>query len=305
MTERPHRILICGASGFLGSALVPHLEGGGYEVTRLVRRAPQGEREIGWDPASGEIDAAALEGFDAAVNLSGESIGLGRWSTARKQRIWSSRIESTRLLCETLARVTRKPRTLISTSAVGYYGDRGDEELDETSSPGAGFLPRLTQLWEGAADAARHAGIRVVHPRFGIVLASDGGALAPMLTAFRVGLGGPIGDGRAWWSWIAIDEVVAALEFALAAESLEGPVNFVAPGPTTNAEFARTLGRVLGRPAFFAVPAFLLRACFGEMADEALLASARVAPRRLIQAGYVFQHPELESALRHVLGRGP
>lgn len=303
MTEGRGRILISGASGFIGSALVPHLDANGWEVTRLVRRVPRAEREISWDPARGRLDRSALEGFEAVVHLSGESLAAGRWSAQRKQTLWSSRIESTRLLSETLARASHKPRVLISTSAVGYYGDRGSDELDETSRAGEGFLPKLAQLWEAATDGARRAGIRVVHPRFGIVLASHGGALAQLLVPFQLGLGGPIGGGRAWWSWITLDDLMAALEFVVRDESIGGAVNFTAPGAVTQAEFARTLGHVLGRPALFPVPAVVLKAVFGQMAKEALLASARAVPRRLTRAGYVFQFPELETALRHVLRR--
>ncbi len=297
------RILISGASGFVGTALAQHLEGAGHTVARLVRRVPASPHEIRWDPARGSLDPAALEGFEGVVHLSGEGIAEERWTPARKQRLWSSRIESTRLLSETIARLDRRPRVLVSMSAVGYYGDRGDEELTEASSEGRGFLTRLARAWEQAAEPAQRGGVRVVHPRMGIVLGANGGALAKMLTPFRFGVGGPIGNGRAWWSWIALDDAVAAVEFVLRNDMLGGAVNFTGPHPVRNAEFARALGAALGRPAFFPVPALALRAMFGEMANEALLASARVLPARLLAAGYTFRHPHLESALGAAMGR--
>jgi len=296
------RILISGASGFLGSALAAHLEGAGHEVTRLVRRPSASAHEIAWDPARGALDAAAVEGFDGVVNLSGERIA-GRWSKARKQRLWNSRVESTRLLSETLARLERRPNVLVSMSATGFYGDRGDEELTESSREGKGFLSRLARAWEQAADPARRAGVRIVHPRAGIVLAAHGGALARLLPPFRLGVGGPIGAGRAWWSWIALPDALAAFEFALRHETLSGPVNFVVPGPVRNAEFARALGRALSRPALLPVPAAALRLAFGELADEALLSSARVVPAKLLAAGHAFRFPRLDEALRDALGR--
>ena len=297
------RILISGASGFLGSALVPRLEAGGHAVTRLVRHPSTSAGEIAWDPARGGLVASAIEGFDGVVNLSGEAIADRRWSKARKQGLWNSRVESTRLLSETLARLERRPRVLVSMSAVGFYGDRGDEELTEASREGKGFLPQLAGAWEQAAEPARRSGVRVVHPRAGLVLAAHGGALARLLTPFRLGVGGPIGAGRAWWSWIALADAVAALEFALCHESLAGPVNLVAPIPVRNGEFARTLARTLSRPAVLPAPRALLRLMFGEMADEALLASARVLPAKLLAAGYAFRFPRLAEALRDVLGR--
>lgn len=297
------RLLISGASGFIGGALVPHLEGAGHDVSRLVRRVPEKPNDIRWDPARGSLDPALLEGFDGVVHLSGEGIADERWTPARKQRLWSSRIESTRLLSETLARLERRPRVLVSMSAVGFYGDRGDEELTESSAEGRGFLTRLARAWEQAAEPAQRGGIRVVHPRMGIVLGAQGGALAKMMTPFQFGVGGPIGNGRAWWSWIALEDAVAATDFVLRSDRLAGPVNFTAPHPVPNAEFARALGAALGRPSFFPVPAFVLRAMFGEMANEALLSSARAMPAALLGAGYTFRHPELESALAAAVGR--
>jgi len=243
------RILISGASGFLGASLAPHLEARGHAVSRLVRRASASPQEIEWDPARGGLQASAIEGFDALINLSGEGIAAGRWNKARKQRLWNSRIESTRLLSETITRLQRKPRVMISMSAVGYYGDRGNEELTETSRDGSSFLAKLARAWEQAADPARRAGVRVAHPRTGLVLDARGGALAEMLRPFRLGVGGPIGAGRAWWSWIALADYVAAMELVLGREALSGPVNFVSPVPVRNAEFARPLARVQRRRA--------------------------------------------------------
>src|SRR5438477_1934095 len=213
------RILISGASGFLGAALVPHLEARGHAVVRLVRRAPASPLEIAWDPARGGLQASDIEGFDALINLSGEGVAAGRWNKARKQRLWNSRIESTRLLSESIARLQRKPRVMISMSAVGFYGDRGNEELTETSRDGSSFLAKLARAWEQAADPARRAGVRVAHPRTGLVLDARGGALAEMLRPFRLGVGGPIGPGCAWWSWIALPDYLAAMELVLGRES--------------------------------------------------------------------------------------
>jgi uncharacterized protein (TIGR01777 family) len=296
------RVLITGARGFLGSALAPVLRVRGHHVATLTRGAP-GPGEIRWDPAGGVLEARALEGFDAVVHLAGEPIGV-RWTAERKASIRASRVEGTRLLANRLAGLERPPRVLVSVSAIGFYGDRGDEILDERSPPGTGFLPDLCRAWEEAAAPASSAGIRVVHPRLGLVLASRGGVLARMLPAFRLGLGGPLGGGRAWWSWVVLDDVVAAFLRALGDEHLAGPVNVVAPVPVRNGAFARTLGKALSRPAFLPAPSLVLRALFGEMADEALLASARVEPSRLRAAGHSFRFPDLEEALRCLVGRG-
>ncbi len=297
------RILISGASGFLGSALTPRLESNGHTVVRLVRRAATSATEITWDPARGALAPIAVEQFDAVIHLSGEGIADQRWSQDRKQRLLNSRVESTRLLAETLARLTARPKVLVSMSAVGWYGDRGDEQLTESSREGRGFLASLARAWEQAAEPARRAGIRVVHPRLGVVLAEHGGALARLLTPFRLGLGGPLGGGRAWWSWIALEDVLAGMEYVLAHDVLVGPVNFTAPNPVRNSELARALGRALGRPAFVPTPPFALRLLFGEMADDVLLASARALPARLLETGYAFRQPMLEPALRDALGR--
>jgi len=299
----PMRVLVTGASGLIGSALVPLLGRQGHEVSRLVRRSPRGASEILWDPGGGTVDRAALEGFDAVIHLAGESIVSGRWTRDRKARIRGSRVRGTRFLSESLARLERPPRALISASAIGYYGDRGDEILHEGSGPGQGFLARLSLEWEDATEPAAARGIRVVLPRIGLVLAPAGGLLQRLLPIFRVGLGGPIGRGRAWWSWIALDDLIGIFEFALYREELRGAANAVAPRPASNAEFTRTLGRVLSRPALLPVPPSALRVAFGEMANEALLSSARAEPARLKEAGYSFRFPELDGALRHVLAK--
>ena len=295
-------IVVSGAGGLIGSALVRRLTIQGHRVSRLVRRAA-GPGEIAWDPAARSLDPATLEGADAVVHLSGENVGA-RWTTARKARIRSSRVASTRLLSETLAGLQRPPQVLISASAVGIYGDRGDEVLTEESPPGdpnRDFLVSVTREWEKAAEPARVEGIRVVHPRFGVVLSPAGGALRKMLLPFRLGLGARLGSGKQWMSWISIDDVVQALHQALVDDGLQGAVNATAPEPLTNRDFTRTLARVLSRPALFAVPESALRLALGEMAGGTILSSARVVPARLLQAGYHFGHPDLESALRHVL----
>jgi uncharacterized protein len=311
-------VAVTGATGLVGSALVPALRAAGHRVDRVSRRPPRpGTTDIQWDPAGGRLDARALEGVDAVVHLAGESIAAARWTAAAKARIRDSRVGGTRLVAETLARLDQRPRVLVSASAVGYYGDRGDEPLTEDSAPGVGFLADVARAWEAAADPARVAGIRVVHPRLGLVLAGQGGALPRMARPFRLGLGGVIGGGRQYWSWIALDDVVRVIELALAAfttsdltpvipklDSLAGPVNATAPAPATNREFTRALGRVLGRPTLLPLPAPAVRVLMGEMGEALLLASARVLPRRLERAGFRFHHPDLEGALRAALGSG-
>jgi uncharacterized protein (TIGR01777 family) len=298
------KVAVTGASGLVGSALVPFLSTGGHEVVRLVRRPPRGASEIGWDPARGEVDGGALEGVDAAVHLSGENLAGGRWTEARKARLRDSRIGSTQLLARTLAGLNRRPRVLVSVSGISYYGSRGDEWLTEASEAGDGFLARLAVDWEAAAAPAAEAGLRVVHPRFGLVLSPAGGVLGKMLLPFRAGLGGVVGPGSQYMSWVAIDDLLGALHYLLLDDALDGAVNLVTPEPVTNREFTKTLARVLGRPSILPVPAFALRLALGrEMADETLLASVRVHPRRLEEGGYGFRFPALEGALRHVTGR--
>lgn len=302
--ERPLRVLISGATGMLGSALAAYLQTGGHTVFRLTRRPAGGDSgDVGWNPEDGRLDPAALEGLDAVVHLAGESIAGGRWTPERKGRIMESRVRSTRLLAETIAGLQAPPRVFVSASAIGFYGDRGTVPLTELDSAGTGFLAEVCQAWEDAAAPARAAGVRVVHPRTGIVLTPGGGALAPLLTPFRLGLGGPVGTGRQMMSWIALDDWVGALAHVLVHEALKGPVNFTAPTPVSNAELTRTLGRVLGRPAALPLPAFALWALLGrELAQTLLLDGADVRPAALEASGFRFETPTLEAALRFELG---
>lgn len=296
-------VAVTGAGGLVGSALVSSLRASGHRVIPLVRRAPRaGEDALRWDPSSGSITPAA-PALDAVIHLAGESIMGLRWTAAKKQRIRESRTTATRLLVHTLVRLPKPPAVLISASAIGYYGTRGDEVLTEDSRPGTGFLADVARDWEAASAAAIAHGVRVVNPRIGVVLSTRGGALAKMLTPFRLGVGGVVGDGTQWMSWIALEDVVGAIQHALATEALRGPVNAVAPGPVTNADFTRTLGRVLRRPALVPLPAFAARLAMGEMADALLLASQRVVPARLQASGYTFRRPSLEDALRSELDR--
>lgn len=298
------RILVTGSSGFIGSALIPHLVATGHGVTRLVRSAPRpGGEEVFWNPEAGKIDSASLEGFDAVVHLAGENIAAGRWTARRKARIRDSRITGTRLLAQTLAGLVKRSRALICSSAIGYYGNRGDEILKESSPPGADFLAGVCCEWEAAAGPAAGAGIRVVNLRTGIVLGREGGVLGKMLLPFQLGLGGKIGGGKQYMSWIAMDDLAGVFLHALRTDSLAGPVNAVAPQPVTNAEFTKTLGRILHRPTLFPMPAFAARLALGEMADALLLSSARVEPARLVETGFQFRFRALEPAVRHVLGR--
>lgn len=299
----PMKVLVSGASGLVGGALLPFLTTGGHTCGRLVRRATGSADEVAWDIAAQRLDPRHLAGYDAVVHLAGENIAAGRWTAASKERIRASRIDGTRLLAESLAAAPHKPKVLVCASAIGFYGDRGDEPLDETSPPGTGFLPDVCRDWEAAAEPARRAGIRVVHLRFGVILTPAGGALAKMLLPFRLGGGGIVGSGRQYWSWVALDDVLGAVRHALEHDGLAGPVNVVAPRAVTNHEFTKTLGRVLHRPTIVPMPAFAARLALGEMADALLLASARIAPRRLQETGYAFRFPELEPALRHLLGR--
>ena len=300
------RVAVSGASGLIGKKLCAALAASGHTVLRLVRGAGGGPRadEIPWNPARGELDGARLAGLDAFVHLSGESVAGGRWTEARRRAIADSRLASTRLVAETLARVGSRP-TLVCASAVGFYGDRGSEWLDETSPPGRGFLAELCVQWERACEPARAAGLRVVNLRIGIVLDPGGGALPPMALQFRLGLGGRIGSGRQYVSWISGDDLVGAVMHALATPALAGPLNGVAPAPATNAELTRALASALRRPAFFAVPAAVLRLALGaQMADEMLLGGARVRCAKLAASGFGFRDPELEPALRRLLGPG-
>ena len=297
------RVAITGSTGLVGSEVVTVLSAAGHEVVRLVRRAPApGEKAVRWDPVRREVDAAGLEGFDAVIHLAGENVGAGRWTPARKAAIRDSRVNGTRLLCDALAGLARPPKTLLCASAVGYYGDRGDERLTEGSPPGTGFLAEVCREWEAASAPAARKGIRVVALRIGMVLSPKGGALPRMLPLFRAGLGGVIGSGRQYVSWVALDDLPRIILHALQRGDLSGPVNAVAPRPVTNREFTEALGKALSRPTPLPVPAFALRLAVGrEMADGLLLASARVVPKRLEETGYRFRFPELLAAFRHML----
>lgn len=301
------KILVSGSTGLVGSSLIPFLTTGGHEVKALVRpgtsRASATPGAATWDPAKGSIDESALTGIDAVVHLAGESIAQGRWTAEKKRRIRESRVGSTRLLSETLAKLPQRPSTLVCASAIGFYGDRGDEVLTEESNTGSGFLAEVCREWEAATQPAADAGIRVVNLRFGVILSGGGGALRQMLTPFKLGVGGKIASGRQYMSWVTLDDVVGAIHHALMTDSLRGPVNVVSPQPVTNAEFTKTLGRVLGRPTIFPMPGFAARLALGEMADELLLSSQRVQPGKLRASGYNFRHTELETGLRHVLGK--
>ena len=296
------RLLVSGASGLIGTALVPYLRGCGHEVVRLVRRSVRAHDEAEWNPDTGKLDPATLARIDAVVNLSGENLADQRWTPEVKRRLWSSRVDTTSLLAARLAERARgggPAGTLVSVSAMGIYGDRGDEPLTEASSDGTGFLASLVRAWEDAAAPARGAGVRVAHPRLGLVMTARGGSLAQLLPPFRFGVGGPLAGGRAWWSWVAIEDVCAAFAFALERD-IQGPFNVTAPNPVRNAEFTRTLARVLHRPAFMPVPAFALRILLGELAGE-VLSSAKVLPAVLRAAGFEFKFPELEPCLRQAL----
>ncbi|MDQ3388517.1 MAG: TIGR01777 family oxidoreductase [Gemmatimonadota bacterium] len=295
------KVAVTGASGLIGSELVRALRANGHRVLRLVRTPPAASGEVFWDPADGRIDAAKLEGIDAVIHLAGENVGK-RWSRAQKRRIRESRTRGTQLLSRTLAGLSSPPAVLVSASAVGIYGSRGEERLDEDSAPGEGFLAEVVQEWEASAEPARDAGIRVVHPRLGVVMSRGGGVLQRLLLPFRLGLGGRAGSGEQWMSWISLADAVDAIRFAMGAEGISGAMNVTAPGAVTNAEFAEVFGRVLRRPTLLPVPAGVLRLGLGtEMASETLLASQRVVPRVLLVNGFHFQHPEIESALRAAL----
>jgi uncharacterized protein len=302
--ESKMRILITGASGLVATALAAELQAAGNTVNRFVRassNAKAGTSDVPWNPETGEMNLAAAEGADAIVNLAGASIGGGRWTPKRKALLRSSRVDLTEHLVAALTRLKSPPKVFVSASAIGYYGDRGEESLTEASISGQDFLAQICRDWEAAAIKAEQSGMRTVIARFGIILSKKGGALPPMLTPFKLGAGGRIGSGNQWMSWVALDDVVSALQLAIASTAMQGPVNVVAPNPARNAEFTKALARVLHRPAILPVPAFTLRLILGEMADALLLSSQRVVPEKLTQQQFKFQYADLESALRRAL----
>lgn len=292
------RVAVSGSSGLIGTALCTALDGTGHEVVRLVRRAPSTEDEVQWDVAARTVDESALQDVGAIVNLAGENIGQ-RWTATAKRRAWESRVDGTRLLAETGARLPSRP-LLVCASAVGYYGYESDELVDETAGRGSGFLAELVEAWEAAADPARAAGLRTVHLRQALVLSRHGGALQRMLLPFKLGVGGRVGNGRQWWSWVSLADAVSAYLFVLD-HQLEGPVNVSAPGAVTNEEFTKELGAALHRPTVLPTPAFALKTAFGEMAEEMLLGGQRVAPARLEAAGFAFAHTDLRRGLEAAL----
>jgi hypothetical protein len=295
----PAKVLVSGSSGLIGAALVKELQTNGYQVMHLVRRSSAAPNQIVWDPTK-PLAPGAVSGFNAVIHLAGESI-VGRWTETKKRNIRESRVLGTRHLAEALAQTAVPPQVFICASAIGYYGDRGEEILREESPPGRGFLAEVCAEWEAASPAAVRAGIRTAHIRTSVVLSTSGGALAKMLTPFRLGLGGKIGNGRQWFSWIALRDEIGIIMHVLNSNSLRGPVNTVAPNPVTNAEFTRTLGSVLSRPTIFPMPAFAARLAFGQMADELLLVSQRVEPAKALASGYVFRQPDLRQALESIL----
>ena len=298
-------VLVTGSSGLIGSALTAALRKSAHSATCLLRPSTKVSDDfkfgkVAWDPDKNYIDWESIHRVDAVVHLAGENIAR-RWTPEQKAKVRDSRVAGTRLLCETIVKLPQPPRVLVAASAIGYYGNRGDEILTEASPPGAGFLADTCRAWEAATEPAEKKGIRVVYLRIGVVLSPAGGALAKMLTPFKLGLGGKIGSGNQFMSWIAIDDVAGVILHALSSDGLRGAVNAVAPNAVTNLEFTKILGRVLSRPTIFPMPAFAARAAFGEMADELLLASTRVQPARLLAGGYTFLYPQLEGALRHLL----
>jgi uncharacterized protein len=296
------KIAISGASGLVGSALTHALEAQGQTVIRLVRRPPRDAGEVAWDPRREQLDLPGLDGVDAVVNLAGENL-FRLWTPNAKTRIRASRVIGTGALARALASLPNKPRVMLSGSAVGFYGSRGDEPLDETSPPGDDFLASVCKEWEAATSPASDAGIRVVMSRTGLVLTPRGGALAKMLLPFRLGLGARFGSGNQWMSWISLSDMINALIHLIRNDALSGPVNLVSPNPVTNREFTRTLGYVLGRPTLFVVPRFAAELVFGEMGDSTILASQRARPKRLLESGFEFSEPTLEAALRGELTR--
>ena len=295
------KILLTGSHGLVGNALTTSLTRDGHDIVSLVRRQAANDSEIEWHPDRGEINDRQLEGLDAVVHLAGESIASGRWTDEKKRKIRESRVKGTALLSESLTRLSRPPSAFICASAIGYYGDRGDELLTEASAPGNDFLAEVCVAWEKATGAAEAKGVRTIRTRFGIILDEEGGALQRMLTPFKMGVGGKVGDGKQWMSWIALEDVVSGLKFLIDHADMNGPVNFTAPQPVTNSDFTQALGNSLSRPTVFSMPAFAARLAFGEMADALLLSSAKVEPRRLREAGFDFKYTDLKSALEDIL----
>jgi hypothetical protein len=294
------KVAVTGSSGLIGSSLISFLSEKDITFSKILRENPK-EDEISWKPEDGDWNSAFDEGIDGIVHLAGENIASGKWTKKKKEKIRSSRIEGTKRLCEHILKLPTTPSVLVCASAIGYYGDRGMEFLNEGSSRGSGFLPDVCVGWEEATESVSKAGIRVVNVRFGVVLSKDGGALAKMLTPFKIKMGGKIGSGTQYMSWVAIDDVTGAIYHTLVTDSLKGPVNVTAPNPATNKEFTDTLGKVLNVPTVMPMPAFAAKFAFGEMAKDLLLASTKVAPKRLADSGYEFQYPELENALKHIL----
>ncbi len=297
------RIAVTGSTGLVGTAVTNRMAADGHTVYRVLRQQSAGDDAIQWNPTAGTIERAKFNGLDAVVHLAGENIADGRWTAAKKERIRDSRVIGTELLCRTLAGLKQPPRTLIAASAIGYYGDQGDRQCDESAGAGSGFLADVCAEWEHATEPAKAAGMRVVNLRIGVVLTPRGGAIKKMLLPFKLGGGGRVGSGRQYWSWISLDDVTGAIAHCLRTDSLAGPVNAVAPDPVTNLEFTKALGRALGRPTIVPMPAFAARLALGEMADELLLASTRVVPRRLLETGYRFQHTVLSESLPDILSR--
>ena len=294
------KVAIAGASGLVGSALIPVLKHLGAQITRLVRSSPKAG-EIEWHPNQDEVSSRILEGFEVIINLAGENIAGGRWTDDQKRKIRDSRVNGTHLLAEAIAKLSKKPRVFVCASATGIYGDRDDETLDEQSESGGGFLAGVCREWEKATEPAIKAGVRVVNLRFGPILSREGGMLAKLLTPFKMGMGGKVGSGKQYISWVAIEDAIQAIKLAIEDASIHGPLNIVSPNPVTNEEFTKTLGHVLNRPTALAMPAFAARLAFGEMADEMLLASQRVIPKKLLGAGFCFRFPELEPTLKQLL----
>jgi uncharacterized protein len=297
------KILVTGASGLVGEELIPFLTTQGHDVYTLSRNVPCNEHEIQWDYNRRNLDAAKLEGLDAVIHLAGESIAQGRWTPEKKREIQDSRVMGTQFLVGKLLSLKKPPRAFLAASAIGFYGDRGDEDLTEKSRNGQGFLADVCEAWEREAQRALERDIRVVNLRFGIILSPKGGALAKMLPPFRIGLGGALGNGKQYMSWIAINDVLGAIYHALMTPTLSGPVNIVSPQPITNKVFTKALGKVLLRPAIAPIPGVAVKMLFGEMGEALLLASDKVYPTVLIDTGYQFQFSKIEGALRHVLGK--